>query len=412
MINSSFPGRSRGTRTVDEHRTLVLEMARTHTQTTESVLVSDGLNRILSEDLRARWDIPRFAQSAMDGFAVRFSDFLENPGGIPITTEIFAGESPEPLAFHTAARIMTGAAVPEGADTVIRFEDALVGPSPSSDSMILLPPRHGAGTHIRFPGEDVRTGDTVMVAGTRLDSRHVGALAALGYDRVPVMKQPRVSVITTGDELLAVGEQPERAQIIDSNGPYLVAALSGVGALVSHVRCGDNPEEFEGLMEQCGDSDLIVVTGGASVGDRDVARDVLRPQGVSYVSVLMQPGKPQGAGLWHGTPVLSLPGNPVSVAVSHCVFVRPLLDAMLGVTPPEPRWGQVTHGWTSTENRRQYYPVRTTETREGCLIEPATPGGAGSHLVTSLARATAFAVVPETHVDVNPGDRLELLDID
>jgi len=403
--NSEVP---RISRSVREHLDAVLELAHGYHRTAESVPIRAAARRVLSEDIHAPWDIPRFAQSAMDGYALRFADLAAFPDGLPVAMQIFAGEVPAPLAPGTAARIMTGAAVPPGADTVVPFEQTHTRPGPlvTADDPV-------KAANIRFAGEDVHSSDLVLTAGTRLEPRHLGAAAALGLDAVSVVCRPTVAVITTGDELLPAGEAPGAAQIIDSNGPYLVGALTHAGCAVTPFNCPDDPLRFQDIMDQASAYDLIVITGGASVGDRDVARDVLGRHGCEFVSVRMQPGKPQGAGRWEGrTPVLSLPGNPVSVAVSFSVFVRPLLDAMLGADPARPLWGTVSHGWRSIPHRTQFYPVRAESSPSGLLVEPATPKGAGSHLVTSLTHATHFAVVPESATDVCTGDVLSLLRLD
>jgi len=397
------------TRSVEEHKTAVLELASGAGLATESVPVHAAARRVLAEDLYARWDNPRFAMSAMDGFALRFADLGAYPPGLPVVAQIFAGDCPEPLAPGTAVRIMTGAAVPSGADTVVPFEQSHMHPGPlvTSDSAV-------CGAHIRLPGEDVRAGSLVLSAGTVLEPRHLGAVAAIGMDHVNVVQRPCVAVITTGDELLPAGEIPGAAHVIDSNGPYLVGALNRAGAIVSCFGCPDDPLRFQDIMDQASAYDLVVITGGASMGDRDVAREVLSRHGAHFFSVRMQPAKPQGAGRWEGgTPVLSLPGNPVSVAVSFAVFVRPLLGVMMGIEAPQPWWGTVSQGWKSIQGRCQFYPVSTEFSPTGeTLIRPATDKGAGSHLVTSLTHATAFAIVPEGVSEVAAGDHLEILPVD
>jgi molybdopterin molybdotransferase len=305
---------------------------------------------------------------------------------------------------------MTGAVVPPGADTVIPFEQA-----DYTDTTMRLSGAASRGANIRQRGEDVGLGDTVLTAGTRLAARHIGAGVAAGRSLWAVIRQPKVAIITTGDELANPPSRPssdlQPAKIVDSNGPYLVAALTGLGASVSsYTRCADDPTDIERALAEAKEADLILITGGASMGDKDVARAMLQSRGVEFVAVKMQPGKPQGAGLVDGVPVLSLPGNPVSAAVSVAVFVRPLIESLLGTTPPPRVWATVAHGWRSVRGRRQFYPVRLNYDATGqCLIEPVSARGAQSHLVTSLARADALAVVPELVDEVRPGDHLELL---
>jgi molybdopterin molybdotransferase len=379
-----------------------LDLAIDYPRTAERIGLGQACGRVLAETVSARWDIPSFDQSAMDGFALRAADLADNPLGLPISATIFAGQAPDQLAPGTAARIMTGAAIPAGADTVIAFEQA-----DDRDGRLRAQPT--LGTHIRRQGEDVRAGVTILTPGTVLTARHIGALAAVGRSQVQVARRPKVAVLTTGDELLSPDQTPTIGTVIDSNGPFLAAALVGLGAdLGTVVHCGDDPARFTQTMNDLADNDLILVTGGVSTGDKDVTRAVLSANGSTFVLVKMQPGKPQGAGRWGQTPVLALPGNPVSVAVSVAVFVRPLIHALLGTTPPPSTWATVAQGWTSPADRRQYFPVRFTDDGQ---IAPATPGGAGSHLVTSLAQATAFAIIEEPVTKVLPNTPLEVIPI-
>jgi molybdopterin molybdotransferase len=400
-------GLARPVRGVEAHLGVVLDLARGWPGPAESVPLADGLGRVLAQDVHARASIPRQAVSAMDGFTARWEDLALSE--LPVVAEIFAGQTPAPLPQGCAARIMTGAVLPPGADTVVPFEDA--GPSRDRLRVVTKPER---GQHVRQAGEDVRRGEVVLGAGTRLSARQVGAAAAAGWAQLPVTRRPAVAILTTGDELSDPGQANDSAHIPDSNVPFLAGAVRLAGGVVARqLRCADDAASFAAALDQVSQLDLVLVTGGASVGDKDVARDVLGADGVEFAAVAMQPGKPQGAGRWRQrTPVLSLPGNPVSVAVSFAVFVRPLLHQMLGAAPEPLARAQVEHGWTSPAGKRQFYPVRTAYAPDGRrLASPASPGGAGSHLVTSLARADAFAVVPETVTRVEPGDLLDLLPV-
>jgi len=482
----------RETCSVDEYRAAVLQLADGWLGRTEVVRLDAALDRVLAKDITATFELPRFAQSAMDGFAVRAEDVTEQvvdaaardsgdgsvcptgrtaegPDGgteardraavtargvvLPVVGLVLAGSEPAPLFPGTAVRIMTGAPLPPGADTVIPFEQAQFDDATVRPAGPVTP-----GSHVRHPGEDVTAGEVVLPAGTRLGPRHLGAAAAVGRSHLTVVRRPRVAVITTGDELRtpadgrpdgpihgdgsggstsdndgtawagrdmgrtaetsAVNERDPlgTSGIYDSNATYLTAALTEAGAEVAgHWRCPDDPRALEAALDEAKSSDLILVTGGASVGDRDVSRAVLEARGARFVAVAMQPGKPQGLGHWATTPVLCLPGNPVSVAVSFAVFVRPLLAAMRetpGTVPtvsPPVVTATITEGWQSPAGRRQFFPVRCDATPIGLTARPATPGGAGSHLVTSLAQADGFAEVPESVATVRPGDHLPII---
>lgn len=375
----------------------------------ELVGLGDAVGRSLVEDVRAPLAVPRFANSAMDGFGLAHgADLSEHPW--TVVAEVPAGR-PAPArapGAGQAVRVMTGAPVPDGVDTVIPLED-----SRHDGDAVWFVGRHRPGQHIRRPGEDIAQGAVVLSAGTVLAARHLAAAAAVGLAALPVAALPRVAVITTGDELVGPGEPLPSGAVIDSNGPYLCAAVTAAGGrVVSSRRARDTEESLGRALDEAATADLVIVTGGVSVGDRDVTRDVLTHRGGHFVSVAMQPGKPQGCGLWSGVPVVALPGNPVSVAVSFACFVRPLLLALLGRATPPPGLGMVAQGWRSPAGRRQFMPVVVTPGDGGWEVRPATAGGSGSHLVASLARANAFAVVAEEVVEVRPGDRVGLLPVD
>ncbi len=402
---SADPTRPRPARTVDEHLAVILPLADHYRRATERVGLNEAIGRVLAAPVQATWDRPQSTQSTIDGFAVRQQDLGDRP--LPVSARILAGDSPQPLADGTAARIMSGATLPAGADTVIAFDD-----SKFSDDWMWPSEPAELGQNVLRAGEDARQGEQVLAGGIHLDSRHLGAVAALGLTELPVVARPRVAIITTGDELAKPGELPHPGQVADSNGPYLMAALTQTGArLAGWLRCPDKAEAFEqamAQMSQVASADLILVTGGASTGDNDLARKVLERSGCLFADVAMQPGRAQGAGLWHGrTPVLSLPGDPVSLAISFSVFVRPLLHAMTAVGDPTPQWAVATSSWSSLPGLRQFYPVTVSTGPDGG--RSATLAGPSSHLVTALAQANAFAVVAEEVTEVNPGDVLDLL---
>src|SRR5699024_7359836 len=267
----------------------------------------------------------------------------------------------------------------------------------------------GAGRHVRAAGGDLAAGDVVVPAGTTLTPGHLSAIAAAGAPSVLVRRRPVVAVVTTGDELVAPGGTLRRGQIYESNGTHLVASLIDMGVSTRHVAAvADDVTTFGAALDELADCDLVLLTGGVSVGAFDVSRIALEESGEGvFRHVRMQPGKPQGWGRWRGrTPVLAFPGNPMSTAISFEVFGRPVLDRLLGrQLRPGPDAAVAATGWRSPSGRRQYLPVRLNSDESGRLVAtPAHRRGAASHMVTSLAGADALAVVAADVDEVAPGD--------
>jgi len=343
---------------------------------------------------------PPFNNSAMDGYAVRSADLAHATSDAPVTLRVTGASraghaAAAALEAGCAIRIMTGAPIPAGANAVVAQE--LVVALDDAASFQMPAP---VGAHIRYGGEDVAVGDVVLGAGVLLKARHVAALASAGIAEVEVVSKPRVGFLVTGDELVAPGGRLGPAQIYDSNATYLRAALDALGAeSINLGRCGDDPAAVRSIVEEA-PVDVVVTTGGASVGEHDPVKAGLAPVGVEFMTVAMQPGKPQGLGTVAGKAVICLPGNPVAVAVSVELFVGPAVRAMLGVAEPE--WVSAVAGaeWTCPRGREQFIPV----TWDGREVVPATSGGSGSHLAARLATANALARVTAAVDHVLPGD--------
>lgn len=375
---------------------------------TEEVPLAAALGRVLAEPVAAVGDVPAFANSAMDGYAVRRDDL----GTLPATLEVVgavpagSGEDP-PLTPGRCVRIMTGAPVPTDADTIVPVEATDRG-----TERVTITRVGERGQHVRGAGEDVRGGDVVAAAGTTVTARVLGSLAAAGTATVTVRRRPVVAVAATGDELVAPGSPLARGEIFESNGTHLGATLRELGADVrTPVVLTDDTDAFAaGLDELTTGADLVLLTGGVSVGDFDVSRIVLERSGATFRHVRMQPGKPQGWARWRDVPVLALPGNPVSTAISFEVFGRPLLDRLLGrASLPGPTRAVAGAAWRSPAGRRQYVPVVLSSDDEGRLVAtPSHARGSASHMVTSLAGAHALAVVAEETVAVEPGDLVQI----
>lgn len=398
-------------RGVAEHRAAALVLARPLAVTTVPLDAAAG--HVLASDVRADHSLPAWDNSAMDGYAVRAADVAaaapDRPVVLPVVADLPAGSAElVEVGPGQAARIMTGAPLPPGADAVVPVEDT----DGATDRVAVhVPARPGA--HVRRTGEDVVPGDLVLAAGTLLAERHVAAAAAAGVAALPVHRRPRVLVLATGSELVPPGAPRARGQISDSNSFLLAAAVAGAGGLAVRVPpVPDEPAALRAVLaEHDGAVDAVVTAGGVSVGAYDVVKAALTGWGdVGFVQVAMQPGKPQGLGrLPGGTPVYCLPGNPVSVFVSFEVLVRPALLRMRGLVRVDRPHLQVraADGWRTPVDRTQYMPVALAGTPP--VARRAVAGGSGSHLAAGLARADGLAVVPAEVPEVVPGDPLTVM---
>ncbi|WP_426593920.1 gephyrin-like molybdotransferase Glp [Cellulomonas sp. McL0617] len=394
-------------RPLDEHRAASLALAEPLAPEARGLDELDGM--VLAEDVRSEEYLPRWDNSAMDGYAVRAADV--SPGvTLRVVAELAAGAADEPVvAAGTAARIMTGAPVPEGADAVVPVEDTDGGTE--SVTIRVVP---AAGAHIRRAGEDAVPGDLVVAAGTALGPAHIAAIASVGRASALVHRRPRVAVVSTGDELVAPGTRLRRGQLPDSNSWLLAAAVREAGGVA--IRIGpvaDDPEALHALLLGIQDVDLIVTSGGVSMGAYDVVKAALADEpGVEFVQVAVQPGKPQGLGrLPGGTPIVTLPGNPVSSFASFEMFVRPALRRMAGHTDVErPTVTAISDdAWTTPPERAQVMPVRYVSDGGHPHVVRATAGGSGSHLVARLALVEGLAVIPAEVDSVAVGDRIAVL---
>jgi len=405
-------------RTIDEHREAALALAAP--MPVIQVAVQDADGHVLAQEVTAPSVLPRWDNSAMDGYAVRARDLVGAselaPVPLRVLADLPAGSDARPtVVAGTAARIMTGAVVPEGADAIVPVEHTDGGTETVQIAQAPEP-----GVHIRRAGEDAQAGDVVLTAGILLGPAQVAAAASAGCAGLLVHRRPRVAVLSTGSELVPPGHALRLGQIPDSNSYLLAAAVRAAGC--EAVWLGAVQDDAAALRSALdgldGSVDAIVTSGGVSMGAYDVVKEVLAPQrGMAFVTVAMQPGKPQGLGrLAGGTPVFALPGNPVSAFVSFEVFVRPALLRMRGLADTDRRavTGVVADGWRSPAGRAQYMPV-TIEEQEASMeprIRRAGPGGSGSHLVASLALAQGLAFVEAETTEVRPGDRLRVQRVD
>ncbi|MGC0142749.1 molybdenum cofactor synthesis domain-containing protein [Pseudactinotalea sp. Z1732] len=375
----------------------------------------------LVEAVHARFPVPPWDNSAMDGYAVRFADVAGAAADTPVTLDVVAdlpaGSGLDPaLGQGQAARIMTGAVLPTDADTVVQLEHTdRTDPHGALAATVTVNQPQTHGRHVRSAGGDMMPGDLVAPAGTYLNATALASLASTGQGRVGVHPRAKVAVIATGSELLPPGADLARGQIPDSNSLLISALARQAGAeVVSAAPVGDDPAELADHLAQVEpQADVIVLTGGVSAGAYDpLTRVFAGSEEVTFSKVAMQPGKPQAFGRYGGAWLFGLPGNPVSAWVSFHVFVRPALQLLHGAPPdvvlPATVPARVTQGWRTPPVRDQYLPARVRHGADGhAEISPTARHGSQSHLVASLARANGYAIVPG-HVDhVEPGDIVE-----
>lgn len=398
--------------TVEEHLERILDQV--GPVDTVTLPVTRTLGLVTTADVTSRAELPRFDNASMDGYAVRAVDLegasAEQPVMLPVAADIAAGDpASQPLAPGQVMRIMTGAPVPPGADTVVKVEDT---DGHEREPQFRVHPEEGA--NIRRAGEDVRPGEVVVTRGTRIGPAQIAVLVSAGVHEIEVVGPVRVAILSTGDELVPAGQPVGPGQIVDSNGPMLEALVRQAGGEVAHVgRLGDvegqTTRQIDARLE---DTDLIITTGGVSKGAFDIVKKVLTGRGsMEFVEVAMQPGKPQGFGVLGSrkVPVFTLPGNPVSALVSFEVFVRPALERRAGRRVSQhTATGLATESWPSAAHRQAYTRVRVARDSTGeYAVTPA--GGSGSHLLGGLAQADALAVSDVETDEVSAGSVVELI---
>ncbi|WP_216210137.1 molybdopterin molybdotransferase MoeA [Amycolatopsis aidingensis] len=400
---------------VEDHRAAVTKLLGTRQATELALAECAGL--VLAGDVTADVALPPFDNSAMDGYAVRSVDVVEateqQPVELPVTEDIPAGRTDIPaLLPGTAHRIMTGAPIPPGADGVVPVERTSGGTDRVSVFAAAAP-----GAHLRRTGEDVSVGTIALPAGTVLGPAQLGLAAAIGLDRLPVHAPPRVLVVSTGSELVLPPEELRHGQIYESNSIMLDAALRELGCAVRTVRSvADDVPTFLGTIEPLlAGTDLVVTSGGVSAGAYEVVKDALAEVGVTFTRVGMQPGGPQGSGRWNGVPVVTLPGNPVSVLVSFEAFLRPALRAALGHTEVDRTRvrARLTEGLRSPDGKRQFRRGYYTPPDYGGAAQVTgmvgPRGGPGSHLLAAFAMANCLIVLPEQVTEAAEGSEVDVL---
>jgi molybdopterin molybdotransferase len=373
----------------------------------EQVGVAAAVGRVLAEDALAAVDLPPFPSSAMDGFAVRAAD---TPGRLPVVAWIRAGvPAPRVLAAGEAMAIATGGVVPEGADAVIPIEYVV-----DHGNEVEIPAAVGRSDNTRPRGGDVHAGEVVVQHGVRLGPAQIGALAAAGLDRVVVARRPRVAVLATGTELRRPGEPLGPGEIYEANGLLLETALAAAGAETDlRPAVPDDEAEHRAALERALEADVLVTSGGVSVGPHDLVRRTLAELGVEEVfwGVAVKPGKPLAFGARGATLVFGLPGNPVSSLVSYELFVRPAVLALQGASTPGPVFheGRLATGVRRNAHRDEFVRARTRASENGITLEPVP--GQESHMIVRAAGADALVLAPRGDGELAPGERVRYLSL-
>ncbi|ATR20603.1 Molybdopterin biosynthesis MoeA protein [Roseomonas mucosa] len=373
----------------------------------EAVPLLAARGRVLAEDIAAPIDLPPFGNSAMDGYAFAGADLGPEGGWLPLAGRVAAGDAAAPLPPGHAVRILTGAPLPPGADTVMMQEDARAG-----TGRVFLPPGLPPGANIRHAGEDLPTGALALPKGRLVAAPEIALAAALGLAALPVTRRPRLGVFSTGSELVAPGGRLGPAQAHDSNRFMLLSLLANLP--VEAVDLGLLPDrrgETEAALREAALShDMLLTSGGVSTGEEDHVRRAMEATGsLAFWRLAVKPGRPLAMGVVEGRPVMGLPGNPVAALLGFLHLARPLALHLAGAAPkPLPRF-ELRAGFSHRKlpGRREYLRVAVEAGPDGPVARK--PGRAGAGQIASLLQSDAFAELPEDMGDVAPGDRILVL---
>jgi molybdopterin molybdotransferase len=375
----------------------------------EEISLAQALGRVLAEDLAARRTQPPFAVSAMDGYAVRAADVATIPASLRVVAEVPAGQGfAGALGAGEAARIFTGAPLPGGADTVVVQEETR-----REGERVIVLGGTTPGRHIRAKGLDFAEGAVSLSAGKRLTARDIGLAAAMNRPWLFVHRRPRVGILSTGDEIVMPGEPIGPHQIVSSNSLALAAFVEACGALPLSVgNASDDPQALRRAAAATRGVDLLVTTGGVSVGDYDLVRPALAADGfeLDFWQIAMRPGKPLMVGRYRGTPLLGLPGNPVSTLVCALLFVNPALGFLsgLGEAPAAPAAARLGTPLKENDRRQDYLRARLARAADGTL--EVFPFAVQDSSMMSVLAASDCLVVRPPHAPVAAkGERVPIL---
>jgi molybdopterin molybdotransferase len=373
---------------------------------TEQLSLMAASGRALTNDVVASLDLPMFNNSAMDGFALRYEDCLKIRR-IPVVECVHAGaKPPATLPAGCAARVMTGAGIPDGADTVVPFEQV-----EEADEGIVIHGTVRCGDHIRLKGEDVTSGDTVLKAGSRLASPELAVLAALGYESVSVTRIPDVALLSTGDELLPPGQDLSPGQVTDCNTPAISAAVKSTGARIVPLGIAvDERAQLKNAIHSAAGTDVLITTAGVSAGDRDLVRPVLQDMGYREIfwKIHIKPGYPTAFGLLGKKPVFCLPGNPVSAMMIFEQFIRPALLKMMGHSSVlRPMLSAILKEPMKKKAGRMHM-VRVRLSEENGQLVITSAGNQQTGILSTSLQANGVAFLPADCEEFTAGDRINV----
>jgi molybdopterin molybdotransferase len=401
------PSKERPLLSVDQ----ALDLLRQHApaaKDVEKIACVEANGRVLAGDLVADRDVPRHDNSAMDGYAVRTRDIgPEEVSWLPVDQQIPAGHLGSELAPGSAARILTGAPIPSGADAVVKQEVCSL-----RNGRVGIPLNVQQGANIRPRGEDIRSATVVLGQGMRLGPPEIAIAAALGLTQLPVFRKPRVAVLSTGTEVVEPGHPIGEGQIYDSNRYALIALIKAVGC--DAIDCGHLPDDLgltrQGMLAACNGADLVLTSGGVSVGDEDHVRHAIEAEGTLHAwRIAIKPGKPVAFGSIAETPVIGLPGNPGAAFVTFLMLVRPFLKCMQGHQPTRREGFRMAAGFavSSSRTRRRYLRARVDLDDAG-VPRVVLSDKQGSAILTTLSWADGLADIPEGET-VEPGQLVNFL---
>jgi molybdopterin molybdotransferase len=373
----------------------------------ERCQILDAVGRVLAADITAPWDMPLCDNSAMDGFAVRAADCSTTPATLKVTGYIPAGGAVTgAVEAGCAIRIMTGAPIPPECDAVVPVEET----EADGDQVTVKEPVQSR-QHVRFHGEDVATGDVVLAKGTLIRPPEISMLASFGKAVVPVHRRVRVAIVSTGDELIELGETPVPGKVVNSNALSLAAAVKELGGepVILGIARDDRESHLEKLSEGLG-ADVLITSAGVSAGDRDLVRDILAELGVKQVfwKVDMKPGGPTAFAVYNGKPVFSLPGNPVSTMVTFEIFVKPALLRMMGHRKVIRPFVTGTLKEAAKKKPGKVNFIRVRVERENGVLVASTAGDQHTGILRTMVKADALALLPSEASVVAAGTEVGL----